>query len=296
MRILLSAFLALACLACSPASDTPPGTTNGGPALWRIRDADSEIWLFGSVHVLPPELEWQSPAVRAAFASAQEFVTETDMRDAAGAELAQLMQRYGTLPAGEQLSDLLTPAEAARLSRVTQRLGVDRRPLEGARPWLAALQLSYAHAARAGHSVEAGVESVLMREANARGMRFSFLETTEAQIRILADLSPDAQRALLINTISEIEEGEDGMRELDAAWARGDIATMARLLDAEWRNAGPDVHQAVILRRNRAWVENIVRRLEGSGTLFIAVGAAHLVGEGNVVALLRARGIAVEGP
>jgi len=52
----------------------------------------------------------------------------------------------------------------------------------------------------------------------------------------------------------------------------------------------------VILRRNRAWVESIVRRLEGSGTLFIAVGAAHLVGEGNVVALLRARGIAVEGP
>jgi hypothetical protein len=68
------------------------------------------------------------------------------------------------------------------------------------------------------------------------------------------------------------------------------------LLDAEWREGGPVLHEAVVLRRNRAWADEIARRLDGSGRIFIAVGAAHLVGQGSVVALLRARGIPVEGP
>lgn len=296
MRVLLSAFLALAALACTPAAEAPADGANTGPALWRIADEDSEIWLFGSVHVLPPDLDWQSPAVLAGFASADEFVTETDARDSAAPELAGLMQHYGMLPAGQTLSALLGPAETARFSRALRRLGLDSRALEGTRPWLAALQLSFAQAARAGHSADAGVENVLMREAQTRGMRYSFFETPEEQIRILAELPPEVQRAFLISTINEVEEGGDAMRDLDAAWARGDTATLTRLLDAEWRKAGPEVHEAVILRRNRAWVEDIARRLDGSGTIFIAVGAAHLVGDGSVVALLRARGIEVEGP
>ena len=67
-------------------------------------------------------------------------------------------------------------------------------------------------------------------------------------------------------------------------------------LAPQWAEAGPAVHEAVILRRNRAWADEIATRLDGSGRVFIAVGAAHLVGDGNVVDLLRARGIAVEGP
>lgn len=294
MRVLLSAFLAWACVACSPSPGSPGVQT--GPALWRIVDADSEIWLFGSVHVLPPELEWQSSRIRAAFAAADEFVTETDSSESAAAEFAGLTRHYGALPAGQTLSALLEPAEGARLSRALRRLGLQPNALDSMRPWLAALQLSYAQAAQEGHSAEAGVESVLMREAQRRGMRFSFFETPEQQIRILADLAPGVQRALLVGTIGEIEQGGQPLRDLDAAWARGDTAALTRMLDAEWRKAGAAVHEAVILRRNRAWVEAIARRLEGSGKIFVAVGAAHLVGDGSVVDLLRARGIAVEGP
>lgn len=286
----LLAGLAWALAACAP---PPPA---GEPALWRIADADSEIWLFGTVHILPPDLDWRGPRLEAAFAAADELVTETDTSDAAAAELAALAQRHGTLPPGEWLSAKLEPADRARLARVARDLGLDLDVLERMRPWLAGLQLSYAYAASQGHSAAAGVETLLVAEARASGKQLSFLETAEQQVRVLSDLPErDAVRFLSL-TLGQIEAGGATLSALDRAWARGDVDTLERLLAAEWRIAGPAIHEAVILERNRAWADAIEARLDGSGRIFIAVGAAHLVGEDSVVDLLRERGIEVDGP
>jgi uncharacterized protein YbaP (TraB family) len=74
------------------------------------------------------------------------------------------------------------------------------------------------------------------------------------------------------------------------------VASLQRQLDAQWREAGPAFRTALIVNRNRAWADEIEQRLHGAGRIFIAVGAAHLIGDDSVVALLRARGIVVEGP
>jgi hypothetical protein len=48
------------------------------------------------------------------------------------------------------------------------------------------------------------------------------------------------------------------------------------------------------VRRNEAWVETLLRELEGSGTDFVAVGAGHLLGAEGLVERLRAQGVRVE--
>lgn len=294
MRALLAALLAAAAwtlAACAPAAPPAPA-----PAIWRISDADSEIWLFGSVHLLPPELDWRSAEVEAAFNGADEFVTETDTGPEAAASFAALAQRYGRLPADETLADRIGAAEAARLARLAAGLGIDPAALAAERPWLAALQLSYSYAVRAGQSPDHGVDTVLADDARRQGKRLTFFETPEQQIRVLADLPRDAEAHFLSLTMDQVEAGDDQMDVMDRAWVSGDTATLERLLAAEWRESGDAVHDALILRRNRAWAENIEQRLHGSGRAFITVGAAHLLGEGSVVALLRERGVRVEGP
>lgn len=291
MRIFAAVLAGLvwALSACAPAEIREP-------AIWRIADADSEIWLYGTVHVLPPDVRWRGPRLEAAFAAADELVTETDASEAATAAFPALAQHYGALPEGESLSARLGPEDRARLARVAQRLELDPAALDRLRPWLAALQLSYAHAARKGHSAEAGVETVLVAEARAQGKRLSFLETPEEQMQVLAGLAPEDERRFLSVTLRQIEQDAATLTALDRVWASGDADTLGRLLDAQWREAGPAIHEAVILRRNRAWADAVAERLEGSGRVFVAVGAAHLVGEDSVVDLLRARGIEVEGP
>lgn len=292
MRALFASLLALCALSCAPRPAAPPPA----PALWRIADADSEIWLFGTVHVLPPDLRWRSEAVNAAFAEAEEFVTETDTGATASPAFQAMVQSYAVAPAGPLLSSRLSEADARALRNAARDNGLDIAALERLRPWYAALQISYAQAARAGHSGEAGVETVLAAEAQARGKATSALETPEQQIRVLADLPEDAQLHFLSVTLRQTSADEATLREMDSAWASGDVATLERLLTREWAEAGPVVHEALILRRNRAWADQIAARLDGAGQSFIAVGAAHLVGEGNVIALLRQRGITVEGP
>lgn len=287
----LLAASAWALAACAPAAAPP-----GDPALWRIADADSEIWLFGTVHVLPSDLHWRSDRVNTAFARADEFVTETDTSPAAMEQFPGLAQRYGMLPPDQALSARLAPADQQRLAEATRALRLDHAQIERMRPWFAALQLSYAYALREGHTSDAGVESVLAAEARSRGKHLSFFETPEEQIRILADLSPADETHFLSVTLRQIADEDESLDAMDEAWARGDVAALEAALAPQWAEAGPAVHEAVILRRNRAWADEIATRLDGSGRVFIAVGAAHLVGDGNVVDLLRARGIAVEGP
>jgi uncharacterized protein YbaP (TraB family) len=293
MRALLFSLLAAAGWmlgACAPAAEREP-------ALWRIADADSEIWLFGSVHLLPPELRWRGPRINAAFAAADELVTETDIP---GAETAAVFETFiashGQLPPGQSLSQLLEPGDAAQLAQAARTLGFSLPALERERPWLVALRLSYADLVRSGQSAEAGVETVLGAEARRQGKRMTTLETPEQQLGVLAGLAPADERRFLSLTLREIGAQDEITQAMDQAWASGDVAALEALFETQWREAGPALHEAIILERNRAWANAIERRLAGSGRVFIAVGAAHLIGEGSVVELLRARGIAVEGP
>ncbi len=290
MRLLHTALIAAAWLLASCVSAPPD------PALWRIADADSEIWLFGSVHVLSPDVQWRSERVNAAFAAADEFVTETQIGPEAAGAYQALAERYGALPAGETLSARIGAADTARVAQTARDLGIDPAALERQRPWRVALLLSYAALARAGQLPDAGVEAVFGAEARAAGKQLSFLETPERQVRVLADLPPEEEARFLSLTLDEIHAGTGSAEAMDRAWVSGDTATLERLLDTQWRDAGPTFHAALILDRNRAWADEIERRLAGSGRIFVAVGASHLIGDASVVDLLRERGIAVEGP
>lgn len=299
MRFHFSALLAVAAWTLAACAPTPPPApaAQGEPVLWRIADTDSEIWLFGSVHMLPPDLEWRGPRLDAAFAAADEFVTESEIPGPDTATAFQaFIDRNGALPLGQTLRQRLSRRDAAQLARVAQGLGYDIAALDRQRPWLAALQLASADLIRSGQSSEHGVEIVLGAEAVRTGKRLSTLETLEEQLSVLSDLAPADEAHFLSVTLAEIGASDDMVAELDRAWASGDVAALERAFETQWRRAGPAVHAAIILNRNRAWAEEIERRLGGAGRIFIAVGAAHLIGDGSVVDLLRARGIVVEGP
>ncbi len=219
---------------------------------------------------------------------------ETDASDAE--TNAALTTRYGLLPAGERLSQRLPSPDAAQLIRVSRAVGVDPASLEPLRPWLAGLRLSFAFAVGRGQHSEAGVEAVLLPEARARGLRISYLETPEQQIRTLADLPEADQLRFLQASLRQIEEDADALDVIDRDWAAGDVAALERELRRQLSEAGPGPYAAIITRRNEAWADEVARRLSGSGRSLYAVGAAHLVGDAGVPALLRQRGISVEGP
>lgn len=267
-----------------------------GPALWRLRDADSDITLFGTVHLLPPDLKWRSAAVDQAFAGADTVYFETETDTAAQTRIAALIKTLGENPPGVTLTSVLGDTDQRDLARVCVNIRIDCAALQKARPWLAAVELSVSFVVAQGQAADAGVEHVLEAEAQSAGKTRKYFETSEQQLNFFATLPPDVEIAFLHSTLKEILQNNKDTDAMNKAWARGDTKTLGNYLDKMTREAGPEIYAALIRDRNKAWADEIDAMMKGKGKVFIAVGAAHLLGPDSVPALLRAKGYKVEGP
>lgn len=273
-------------------SVAPPGV-----ALWRVTDADSEMFLLGSVHLLDPRLDWRRPAIDAAVAAAERAYFETPVDIAAQAQAALLVMRLGAQPPGRRLSDQLSEDGAARLAAAASDLGFAPATMERLRPWIAMLQIAALSFRKEGLDPNAGVESVLLPELTAAGAEIRYLETIEEQMRFLADLPEEHQLTALEQTLAQLDQAPEQLKRLVGAWATGDLEGLAAE-NARTAADAPEMHRVIIIERNRNWRDALLRDLDGAGRTLVVVGAAHLVGKQGLPALLAehaaARGLTIE--
>jgi uncharacterized protein len=264
------------------------------PALYVVRDADSTMYLYGTVHVRPVGADWGDDDVRAALAESQEIWTELLMTPETEAQTQHLAMRLGRAPEGRPLSSWLTAEDNTRLNALTSRLGIATGGLEPLRPWMAALTLTIVPILQAGYSPTSGVDRQIDAYGDANGKTMRFLETAEQQLGFFATLSDEAQRQFLRESITEAERGPLLINQLTAAWDRGDMESLENVVIDDTRENYPEVYQALFVTRNNAWMEILVREMQGSGVDFVAVGAGHMLGEDGLVEQFRARGFTVE--
>lgn len=270
----------------------PVVAADAGPALWVIRDADSTIYLFGTVHVLRPQTLWRWAEVEEAFDSADQIWFEISNPDDQAA-MMPLVQQHGISP-DRPLNGLLTAAENTRLTEAANAIGVPPAQMNVFRPWLAGLTLSIAPLVKAGYDPKSGVEMVLKARAEAANKPIHGFETIDEQVRILAGL-PEAQQLSFLRGV--LNSYEDATTELDGlvnGWSRGSLRSIERYGVNDMRREEPVIYRAMLVDRNTNWAGQIQTLLNGSGTAFIAVGAAHLAGPDSVQAILARRGVRAE--
>ena len=285
---------AFAQAAPTPAPAAPSAVlpaTGSGPALWVVKDADSTLYLFGTIHALRPTTAWGSPKVDAAFAAASDIYFEISNPDDQAA-IISLARQYGL--GAEPLSHQITSGELTLLDYAARAIGADAVKLDVFRPWMAGLTLSVAPLVKAGYNPASGVELILKRRAEAIGKPVHGFETVDEQIRVLATLPEEAQLEFLRSTLTSFDAASTDLDGLVAAWAAGDVATIQALGVDEMKATAPAIYEAMLTRRNAGFADDIQGLLAGSGTAFIAVGAAHLAGPDSVQAMLETRGVTVE--
>lgn len=276
----------------APAVRAIPPAEGRGPALWVIRDEDSTLYLFGTVHLLRPTTGWGTARIDAAFDSADTVVLEISNPDDEAAVVPLVMQ-HGLSPA-TPLSSLLNAEEVAALDAAAQTIGLSAAQMDPFRPWFAALTLSVAPLQKAGYDPASGVELLLKARAEAAGKPVTGFETIDEQIRILAGFPEETQLAFLRSTLDAFEDATVELDRLVEAWAAGDVEAIETIGVQPMRESGEELYQALLVRRNTNWADQIQTMLEGSGTAFIAVGSAHLVGDDSVQAILERRGVQID--
>lgn len=260
------------------------------PALWVVKDADTTIYLFGTVHLLPNGTDWRSPVLDRALHDSRALYVE--ILDDDQAHMTALVLRYGLDPA-HPLSSLIDANEQGRLQRAARIAGVPggSAALNVMRPWLAALTLSVAPLTKAGLDPAQGVDKQLRAAMAAAGKPVLGLETAEQQIRFLADMPQALQLSLLRSTLRDNDRASVQFKAILDAWLGGDDAAIARLENALMQREEPRLYQHLLVDRNKAWAIRIKAMLDQPGTVFIAVGAAHLAGPDSVQAQLTQLGI-----
>lgn len=271
-----------------------PPTAWAEPPVWVVRDADSEMVLFGSIHVLPPGLAWRPAALDAALNQAEDLWFELPVDTATEQETARLAATLGFLPPGQSLFALLPPADASQLARLADTYGVDKAVLDRLKPWFAEVALAAALYQKAGASAGSGVEASVSATAPVT-IRRRALETPAQQLSLFDQSSLEDQFASLRASMEEIDAEPTAFMALVKAWADGDTAELARETDS-LRLASPGLYRRLVTDRNAAWARILDARLKGQGRTVVVVGAGHLVGEDSLPAHLRALGYSVTGP
>jgi uncharacterized protein YbaP (TraB family) len=288
MRLLrqLATFIAPAALALSgsgaraqasaEAADIAPPGAVPGPALWKVADADTTIYLFGTVHALPKDKPWLDARIAHAFDTADELVTEIDVSDLGAS--AQALSTKGVLPEGQSLRELMAPGGRQAYEAALVSLGLPVEALDRYEPWFAAMTLSLLPLLRTGYDTKSGVELSLSDRSGQRA--HAGLETLQQQIELFDGMPQTEQLAFLDQTVEALPKASASLDAMVAEWLKGDAGKLAELLNAELTDAA--LRDRLLTRRNATWAQWIVQRMAQPGTVFVAVGAGHLAGADSV--------------
>jgi uncharacterized protein YbaP (TraB family) len=268
------------------------------PAIWLLADADTRIYLFGTVHVLSPALRWRSAAFDRIAHDSQELVLELSEQEISPDNTAAyaLMRMTKSVPVLSRVSASRRPG----LARMLRELRIPPGSLDNLETWAVAVLLGVGQMAQeyAGGDTSAtqateqasGVEETLTQEFRASGRPISGVETAADQIGAFRGMPASVQQAMLDETIDAYTNGEEAGDPDEADWISGNLDGIA----AEMETLPPELYETLITRRNRNFADWLARRLDRPGTVLFAIGAGHLAGRVSVQSMLESRGLHVQ--
>lgn len=283
MWAIAAALLFSSCQASGPAPET------ARPALWLVSDADSKIYLLGSMHALPRHLNWDQGVISTAIDEADFLVLELAPKQSAlaGQIFSELAPRTIPLPVEQRL----TPDAKAALSTLPKR---ERQLLsEKLDDWALMLLLGQRAAREANLQSKYGVEAELTAAFDEAEKPIIGLESARRQLMMFETLDAATQRRLLNQSVVKSSTAAQDVKALLDIWAKGDVTRLEAHINEDIE-AAPAAHVVLITDRNQRWAEWTAKQMAGSGTILVAVGAGHMVGPQGLPALMEAKGFQVQ--
>lgn len=288
-RIWAALSLSLLLIASPAEAKAPQGAR---PALWAVADADTTIYLFGTIHLLPENYQWRTTRFDKAVSGSQQLVVETIIDEKNPTQLMSALTALAFTKGLPPIDQRVPAKKRPALEAAIKKSGIPRPMFDQLETWAAAFMLLGNQFKDMGLKGKEGVETVLRNSFVSQGKPIGELETNVQQLGFFDTLPEHAQRALLEGAIENTNAMNKDFDVMLKAWARGDIAEIARSFDRDLASS-PELANALIKRRNANWSKWIERRMAQPGAVMIAVGAGHLAGKDSVIELLKKDGYRV---
>ena len=265
----------------------PPAVKDVDPALWVVKDADTTIYLFGSIHILKPGLGWFDDGVKTAFDRSDQLVLE--LVEPPAAEAQALFGKLAMDQQGKTLRSKMNDADRAVYDAAMGKLGIPSAAFDPFEPWAAAITMSLLAAQKSGFDPNSGVERQLTAAAKVSNKPIDGLETMAFQLGVFDSLPEAEQIAFLVETAKMIDDVGSTTDTMVAMWASAETESLGQLMNEGLTSR--TLYDALLTKRNANWAQWISAQMKKPGVTFMAVGAGHLAGPTSVQALLPAYGL-----
>jgi len=269
----------------------------GSSLLWEARAGAKTVYLFGTIHVGKADMYPLPKHVETAFHASTALALEADITDM---QAVQAAMHLGMLPQGRTLEGELPAELAQQLHRTLAASGVPAEALRPLKPFMAMLALVAMEYGKLGYAPQYGLDHHFAQRAKSAATPIVALESIEGQLRMMDGLSKPLQQAMLKLTLDDMVNGKVApmVASLVSAWRRGDARTMHELLTSESKRLpaplAAEFNQKFLIGRNRQMLAGVEKAIAEADTLFVAVGAMHLVGSGSLSELMEKAGYSLK--
>lgn len=262
------------------------------PPLWRVSSPYARIYMLGTIHQLPKNFAWDSKRVEDIMGKTREFYLEIS-DEALFRDMGQAYRDLG-FDANAHLKTKLSPREYQQLSGlpVVQKIKMDGDPVDQMRPWFATMVYGCRPVENGPYA--AGVDFWILKKAITSSTPVYGLESPARALSVFSKMPDEKALATLHDALAGKHADPKLLNALFPVWAAGDLPAIERIVEQMHGDDG-DLYQALLPDRNKYWVDGtLAPRMGVGGTVFMAVGLAHLIGPDSVLALMKAKGFKVE--
>ncbi|MER8439351.1 TraB/GumN family protein [Mesorhizobium sp. M1312] len=283
--------------------ETEAGATlNGKGLLWKLEKAgERPSFLFGTMHMTDPRVTTLPPAAQKAFDAADTVVIETtevlDQQKMMAAFLKEPELMMFT--DSTTLSSLLSPDDAAAVSKALDARGIPPASVAKMKPWMLSTMVALPACELARQAGGTPVLDIkLAQDAKTSGKAVDGLETIADQLRAMASLPLAFHMKGLVDTLKLGDRMSDVNETMIVLYQRGDIGMFWPLFRAVLPGGEDDsagyaaFEETMITRRNKVMIDHAGPIL-AKGNAFMAVGALHLPGAEGLVEDFRKAGYTV---
>ena len=272
---------------------TPAVQQTRNSCLWSVQTQSNKFYFLGSLHVLKQDAYPLSAAIGNAYSDSQKIVFETDIAAMHEPAMQAKMLELGLYPQGQNMLQNLNAGTRHMLEKKMTELGLPLEQFSRFKPWFMALTLTTLELQKLGFNPMYGVDVHFFNKATADGKEIGSLEPVSYQLNLLGKMDKQNQNAFLNQTLKDLELVNELAGDLVKFWKAGDANKLHALLYRSFKDY-PELHERLLIRRNKKWLEKVENLMQGNKNVLFVVGAGHLVGPQSLVDLLRKKGYKVK--
>ncbi|TBO43186.1 TraB/GumN family protein [Pedobacter kyonggii] len=281
IKLLLVAFLGFS---ITLSAQTKKATNS---LLWEIsgNGLKKPSYLFGTHHLIGAKFADTMKVLQEKFKSTDAVVGEIVMDSTTQTKMAPfLVMKNNTL------DSLLTKSEYKEVEDYfkSKQPGFELKQLNNFKPAMVAIMMMLFESPDMLKDVGEGMDDSFQKYAKKNGKSLYGLETAEYQGALLFDSDLQKQKKALLKSIREVGKSKQKMEELKTYYITQDIDKLTELFKNQ-DEENKEFMTELLKNRNKRWLAQLPALMENQ-SLFIAVGAGHLVGTEGLIKGLQLKG------